>query len=289
MKKVSAMKANTFNRILVATDYTDLAENAVRTAASICRKHKATLILLHVVKFAPVDRTPEEYHLILDYTTEMKQAAKLELKHLGDRIRETYRIPVDEIVTYGEVPKEIARISHEMKPDLVVLGTHGASGFREWFIGTTAYRVIKHTKAAVLTIPGTGDWTTFRSVLFPMRLVPHDMEKYDHLRPILLQDHSILHVLGLSMEGEDERMSEVFDLEEQLEQRLEEDGVSFDVTYHHCRHYADEILKAAKEKEAGLVVITTSLDKHVSEFFVGPYSQQVINHAKVPVLAIRSE
>jgi nucleotide-binding universal stress UspA family protein len=282
------MEATSYKKLLVATDYTELSENAVNTASAICQKQNAALILLHVVKNAPVDWPQEEYHLTLDYTKEMKIAAKTELKRLGDHIRGTYKIPVDEIVAYGVVATEIVRTIEEIKPDLVLIGTHGASGFRRFFIGSTAYRVIKHTRFPVMTIPGTGDWTNFRNILFPIRLIPDALKKYDHIRPIIQKYNPTLHILGLTLESDADHMSEVFELEKELEGRLHDDQVDFNVTYRRCANFADKILEAAEEKMADLIVIIATMDKTKGEFFIGPFSQQILNHAKVPVLCIRT-
>jgi nucleotide-binding universal stress UspA family protein len=288
LKQLSVMEAISLKKILVATDYTELSENAVTTASAICQKHDAILILLHVVKNAPAYTPPEEYNPTLDYTKEMKIAARSELRHLGDRIRNQYKIQVDEIVSYGEVVKEILRIIHENNPDLVLIGTHGASGFRRFFIGSTAYRVIKYTKFPVITIPGAGDWADFRNILFPIRLIPDALKKYDVIRPIIRKNSSTLHILGLTMESGIDKMNDVFELEEELEGRLQEDQVTFDVSYHRCNNYADKILETAEEKMADLIVIIATMDKTKGEFFIGPFSQQILNHAKVPVLCIRT-
>jgi nucleotide-binding universal stress UspA family protein len=282
------METTSFKKILVATDYTELSENAVTAASSLCQRQNASLILLHVVKNAPADAPQEEFHLTLDYTREMKTIAKNELKNLAESIRNKYGIGVEEIVSYGEVVKEINRIVQEKNPDLVLIGTHGASGFRRFFIGSTAYRVIKHTRFPVMTIPGEGDWTKFRNILFPIRLIPDALKKYDYIRPILRKDHSTLHLLGLTTDSEMNEMNEVMGLEEKLEARLQEDQVDFNITYHRCTNYADKILEVADEKSPDLIVIIATIDKTKGEFFIGPFSQQILNHAKVPVLCIRS-
>ncbi len=282
------METFAYRNILVATDYSDLSENAVVTASAICRKQKATLTLLHVVKDAPEYTPMAEFHPAQNYTAEMKQAAKAQLHHLGDRIREEFSIPVDEIVAYGEVVKQIVKTIETVHPDLVVIGTHGASGVRQFFIGSTAYRVIKHTRFPVLTVPGKGDWTTFRNILFPIRLVPDALKKYDIARPMIRTDDPFIHILGLSMESDPESVHGVFDLEEEMESRLTEDRVKFDVSFQRCHNYADKILEVAGKRHPDLIMIIATIDRSKGEFFIGPFSQQILNHATVPVLCVRT-
>ena len=55
-----------------------------------------------------------------------------------------------------------------------------------------------------------------------------------------------------------------------------------------CKNYAKKVLELAKKEKVDLIVINASLDYKWRQFFVGPYAQQVVNHAQVPVLSIRS-
>lgn len=271
---------------MAATDYTELSENAVRTASALCRKHDAELVLFHVVENAVAF---DEHHLDLDYLKELKNFSRSQMRSLGDKIRKEYQVKVSEIVSYGDVVKEIINAAQDAKPDLILAGMHGTSGFRRFFIGSTAYRLIKHTKFPVLTVPGEGDWTVFKNILFPVRLIPGALEKYDHIRPILRQDKSLLHVLGLTRDSSGDKLTDIVDLEHKLEARLNKDGVDFEMSYDHCHNYAECILETAEKKMADLIVISATLEFAFREFFIGPFSQQIISHAKVPVLCIRTE
>ncbi|HNW77085.1 MAG TPA: universal stress protein [Bacteroidales bacterium] len=283
------MEAASFQKILVLTDYSELSENAVTTAAAICQKHQATLILLYVLRDVEMEIPVDMHHLVMDYTKEMKLAAMTELKHLGDRISEEYKIEVSEIVAVGDVVRQIVKTVKEYNPDIVLIGSHGASGFRRFFIGSTAYSVLKHSTFPIMIIPGKGEWSHFRNILFPIRNIPNALEKYDPIRPILHKDQSTLHILGLSPESETSHEYELFGLEEKLEKRLQEDGVTYEVSYHRCANYADIILKKAEEKNIDLIVIIATLDMKLKEVFIGPFAQQIINHAKVPVLCIKAK
>jgi nucleotide-binding universal stress UspA family protein len=140
-----------------------------------------------------------------------------------------------------------------------------------------------------MTIPGEGDWTGFRNILFPVRLVPNPLESYDVVRPIVRMNGSSLMILGLTLDSDTDKMKDVMVLERSLEERLRADGAPFEVTYGHCHHYAEKILEAADEKNADLIVVPDTLDHAFREFFIGPVAQQVIHHAKVPVLCTWSQ
>ncbi|MDP4280833.1 MAG: universal stress protein [Bacteroidota bacterium] len=281
------METILYEKILVATDYTDLAENAVKTASVLCQQHDAELVFLHVVRDVPAYTPDFEFNPTQNYTKELKIAAQSEIKRFGDNIRKEYNIDVEEVVAYGEVVEEIVKSVEEKHPDMVLVGTHGASGFRRFFIGSTAYRVIKHTRYPVMTIPGKGDWTDFKNILFPIRYIPDALKKYDCIRPIIQRNKPILNILGLTLESESDKMEKVFRLEEELEKKLKEDKVNFNVAYRCCDNFADEILEVADKKKVDLIVIVATLDKSKGEFFIGPFSQQILNHAKVPVLCVR--
>lgn len=274
-----------YRKIMAATDYTELSDNAVQTAAAICQQQGATLVLIHVVESAvPL----EMYGFELDYTTTMKKAEKIHLHNKANELRQQYAIPVEEYAGFGDVVTEILRRAELDHPDLIVVGTHGSSGFRRFFIGSAAYRLVKHTTCPVLTIPGQGLISSFRRILFPIRLGTDPVAKYDHIRPLVLSNHATLLLYGLTTDEDVSRLNEVIDREGMLEEKLNEDRVDYEIAFDHCHNYADYILNRAAETKADLIVITASLDHTIKEFFIGPFAQQVLNHAGIPVLSVRN-
>jgi len=274
-----------YRKIMAATDYTELSDNAVQTAAAICQQQGATLVLMHVVESAvPL----EMYGFELDYTTTMKKAEKSHLHNKANELRQQYAIPVEEYAGFGDVVTEILRRAELDHPDLIVVGTHGSSGFRRFFIGSAAYRLVKHTTCPVLTIPGQGLISSFRRILFPIRLGTDPVAKYDHIRPLVLSNHATLLLYGLTTDEDASRLNEVIDREGMLEEKLNEDRVDYEIAFDQCHNYADYILNRAAETKADLIVITASLDHTIKEFFIGPFAQQVLNHAGIPVLSVRN-
>jgi len=161
------METIPFTKILVATDFSELSENAVKTAALMCQMQNATLIMVNVIEDIVLYSQPEISYLIVNHLPEMKGAAKTRLKRMGNKIRKKYNIKVSELVTIGDISTEICKKAQEKNPNLIIVGTHGTAGFRRFFIGSTAYRVIKNSLIPVMTVPGHGDWTSFKRILFP--------------------------------------------------------------------------------------------------------------------------
>ncbi len=168
------------------------------------------------------------------------------------------------------------------------MGTHGASGLREFFIGSNAYAVIKNTSVPVLTIPGKKKIKEFKKILFPIRAVGGIIDKYEFIEPIIEKNNAELVILGLSLNGEQFNAAEKKAETLELGRRLSANETAFKSAFHVCRNYAKKVLEVARKEKVDLIVINASLDYKWRQFFIGPYAQQVVNHSKIPVLSIRT-
>jgi nucleotide-binding universal stress UspA family protein len=281
------METTTYKNILATTDFSDLSENAIKTAAYMGQRQNARLILLHVIENPFLHETTPSTLWEMNYYPDLLVSARKNLKRVGNNIRRKYNIKVSEIITYGDVAIEICQAAKKNITDLIIMGTHGISGFRRFFVGSSVYRVIKHSPCPVMTIPAEGDWITFKKILFPVRYIPDALEKYDYIRPIIRKNDSILYILGLTKDKPNDQVIDIFALVNQLDDELREDQVRSETSYSICDDFAAKVLETSESKEVDLIVLTSTLDFKIKEFFIGPYSQQIINQAKIPVLAIR--
>ena len=273
--------------ILAPTDFSETSVNALHTAAAIAQRHQAQLTLLHVVN---ANMLPYGHIDVLPITAQTIEVMCDEYQHglddLQKSLSEQFGINVKTIGSNGQVTAEICRVAAEH--DLIVMGSHGASGFREFFIGTTAYDVVRYAPCPVLTVPPGREWTSFSKVIFPVRNVTQPLEKYAFLRKIIRQNPSEMIVLGVP---ENDTANATHLVEENIRQLQSE--LNFDQVT--CRfemlepggNPAANVLQNAQTHGADLIAITANLDHPVKNFFVGPYAQQIVNHAPIPVLSIR--
>lgn len=139
-----------YQHILMATDFSDGAPQAVQRAVELAQHYQARLTLLHVVESFPiVDSTygpimPFE----IDLTEQMVAAARTRIDALGEQLSVP---PERRLVEVGSPKVEIVRIAEVQGVDLIVVGSHGRHGVG-LLLGSTASSVIHHAGCDVLAV-----------------------------------------------------------------------------------------------------------------------------------------
>lgn len=281
--------ALSIQRILVPLDFSEASLNALETAIAIANRHNASIVLLHVI-----DNTP--YFIASDgaifpaYGTlgELTESVLKQMDRVMRTISGAQGISFSARTEVGYVASTVARVATEERAEIIVMGTHGASGLRELFIGSNAYSVIKLAHVPVLTVPPGRRWEHFKKILFPIRPVVGCLDKYDFVRKIIRKNNAEMCVLGLA-HSEGDEVSTVTDAVDYLKSNLDEDEVRNSISFYVGSDFAGEVLYKAIEINTDLIVITASLDRTVRNFFVGPFTQQIVHHARFPVLSIKPD
>ncbi len=140
-----------FQKILIATDFSDCSEEACAYALDLARKFDASLLVLHVIN-EPVDlRGFYVPHISFDQLEkEIAEGAATMLETFcKENLQDFNRY--SSLVVSGVPYEEINRIAQEQSFDLVVIGTHGRSGLDHLIFGSTAERVVRSAPCPVLT------------------------------------------------------------------------------------------------------------------------------------------
>jgi universal stress protein A len=148
-----------FRRILVTTDFSASSLVAIPAAAELAAHFGAELLLVHVL---PVD-TPTPWDIppyadfglaalpLPEYETQVRQEVERRLDQVAAK-QVPEGVSLRAIVGRGDAASEVARIAASEKADLVVIATHGWSGWRHLVFGSVAERVLRETTCAVLSI-----------------------------------------------------------------------------------------------------------------------------------------
>lgn len=133
-----------FQAILVATDFSPLAEQAVARGALLAQQHKASLHLLHVlspVAWKMFGKALFEHPLVSE--KRLYESAQKRLSDVADACRARYAIPVQCSVEAGRPHEQIAAYVNLHAIRLTILGPHAGNVVRDLFIGSTAKRLLR--------------------------------------------------------------------------------------------------------------------------------------------------
>jgi nucleotide-binding universal stress UspA family protein len=268
-------------KILVPVDLSETSLNALETAVAIAKKNDAVIHLLNVVekKFSIYE---ESGFQSTDYLTNSSDV----LTALAGAIFHSNEIKPKLFQEEGNVTDIIIKVSLQQKSDLIVMGTHGASGYRDSFMGTNAYTVIKHSCCPVLTVPPKKKYLSFKKILFPIRPVSGALMPYDVVCRFLSHPCS-MDVLGLSyrsMERETNVLDKIID---EIKNKLEPDKVNVNSSWNTGNAIAEDILVQAQKNNSEMIVVTSVLDVATKPDFIGPHTQKILHNSKVPVLSIK--
>jgi nucleotide-binding universal stress UspA family protein len=191
------MEKQDISKVLVPVDFSPASTNALETAIAICKRQLATITLIYVVENSYLLFPPAAGGAVAGVLPRLIKDANENLSNLAKQLRLKHDVVINHIVQSGNPADSICQWAFRKNISLIVMGTHGASGLREFFLGSNAYRVVKNSPCPVMTIPDNNKWLNFRKILFPIRMVPHALEKYDHIRPIARKNGSAILVAVL--------------------------------------------------------------------------------------------
>jgi nucleotide-binding universal stress UspA family protein len=278
------------SKILIPVDFSDTSLLAIKHGAFLAKYTKGDVYLIHVIPKQYEHYAVIEQPMHVDNPTNYETNASNKLNELADSIRSEYGVSVNTIVSLGNPTKEIINASKEINANLIVMGTHGYSPLEELVIGSNTLKVITKSTCAVMTMSEKASRLGYKNILMPIDTSGHSRQKVNYtieLSKIFSAHLHVVALLGTDDENEKGGMELVMN---QIKKMAGDKSVTCTTeTIHNAKNRADATIKHAEKIKADLIVIMTDQEAEISGFFLGPYSQQIIHRAKVPVIAITPE
>lgn len=282
------METHKINRILIPVDFSETGLLALKHGAFMARLFKADLYLLFVVEIidfpfnlnTPVLITAHDYNAIEKSATDKLESIAADLKREGV-------INVISIVTRGRVISGIKEAAETNKIDIIVMGTHGAKGFDEYFIGSNAHKTVTISPCPVITIQKHATSMGFKNIVMPIDNSLHSRQKVNMVIDIAAKYGSEVHILGLINSNEDIDEKKFAIKIDSVEDVLKKAGISYLRKIVKGQNLAVTAMEYSKEVNADLIVIMTEHESDLTGMFLGPFSKQIINHSSIPVMSIR--
>jgi nucleotide-binding universal stress UspA family protein len=266
------------NKILVPTDYSKASTNALEFALTIAASNNASLQILHV------NDTVSEFD-----DNSSTEKSELICEAMAGNFQQSHGVKTEIIFTEGIVGHAIVKTIFENKVDLVIMGSHGKAGYRDLFIGSNSYYTIKRATCPVLLIPEHDDWGEFCKVLLPIRQALFSPILFEFIENLTRHNTKkcLLQIVEIGpVEKKTGTTAALSKAIQEVNIKNKKNKIEISLSNGKSKDIAEFVLQRARTINADLIVIPQGMDLVSNPFFVGPFSQKIINHAKSPVLSL---
>jgi nucleotide-binding universal stress UspA family protein len=151
--------------VLVPTDFSDVANNALHFALKFAQKANAKVSVLHVTHIPVVDASfPAEVYET--FMTEIEVTTKNNFKKLEETYLKNSGIDYEIFTVMGFVNDEVKEFAEKNNIDLIIMGTTGASGIKEVLVGSNASSVVARSHVPVLVIPPSSTYHDLKNIVY---------------------------------------------------------------------------------------------------------------------------
>jgi nucleotide-binding universal stress UspA family protein len=271
-------------RILVPTDFSEQAEYALRVAAQIAKQNNSEIILLHMLELphqagdalGSGHQIPE----IMFY----KDKAISKLEDLMD-VDYLEGVNVSEIIQFEKAFDGILAVSKKNNVDLIVIGSHGTSGFQEMFIGSNTEKVVRFSEVPVLVIKNRNDDFKASNFVFASDFSDEIKKPFAQLVDFAKSFDADLSLVMINTPNS-------FKPTHVAEKIMNDFMKDFNYPKYTLHIYNDVnvekgILNFSNSMNADLIGMCTHGRTGFAHFFNGSISEDLVNHAVRPVITFR--
>jgi nucleotide-binding universal stress UspA family protein len=278
------MNRQTNNNILVPTDFSEVADCALKHAIAVAKAYKNEITLLYIVEDGFLGGIFNKSQSDI-----MKDAIETKLNVKAQEIERETKIKVSTRVELGKVYKTIAEIANSEKYDSIIMGSHGASGL-EQIVGSNASRTIQYAEVPVVVVKSTElGIEGYKKIVMPFDLTIESKQKLEWGINIAQKFDSEIHIVYSKSDDEylDAKMKANIALVKHTLQDHKVKYVMYEFNDSVLDNFANEIHNYANIIKADLIVAMTHTEKGISEMIIGTLTQQLVNRANdVAVMCI---
>jgi len=271
-------------KILVPTDFSDHAYYALKVASQIAKKNDGEIILLHMLELPSQAGDAIGSGHELPEIMLFKNSAINKLEELMDDDC-LEGLKVSEIVQFELAFDGIMKVSSKNDVDLIVMGSHGASGFKEMFIGSNAEKVVRNSEIPVLIIKKDAGEFNVNKFVFAS-------DFSDEIKKPFTKVVEFANKFGAELELAMINTPSNFKPTHIALEVMKKFTSDFNINNYTVNIYNDVnvetgILNFANHINADLIGVSTHGRKGIAHFLNGSISEDLVNHSKRPVVTFK--
>jgi nucleotide-binding universal stress UspA family protein len=299
-------------------DFSFHSNQALQYARSFARQFNSRLIFIHVVEAFPIDYLVglKTASAVNDW---LLQQSRVRLRKVASQFAAAGRSASESMVTFGRPFQEIVKAAKEREVDLIILATHGYTGFKHIQLGSTAERVVRYAACPVLVVradtsaagdnlesrgsdkrKGAAQPFNLQNILVPVDFSPRSAKALEYALPMAKQFQAnlvLLHVVhpGYLAANDEYTVYDYPELIDEVRRAAEKQlGALAGSIRKQCRvttaietgHPGNFIVETAKMLGIDLIIISTHGRTGIKRAFLGSTAEFVVRYAPCPVLAM---
>jgi len=260
--------------IIVPYDFSDCATDALRVAAKIARKINATIDIVHV------------YEQFTDFSVK-NQSIRDEINEKMDKVPDLdflQGIELRKFMLRQMGITEIFKNEQLHDADLIVMGSHGASGLRG-IVGSNTQKIVRISPMPVLVIKHRMEDFNIQDVVYASNFSDADIQKFNTFRPLFEVFEPKIHLVKINTPKNFERTEESTKNLDSFLQKTDLDN--YTATIYNDLTIEEGILNFSRSIDADMVAMATHGRTGFFHVVNGSLTEDIVNHTTFPVLSVK--
>lgn len=268
-------------KIIVPIDFSSDSINALEFAITFANIIGTEIRMVHVKK----SKNFEVPFYFKDFAMSVNKSLDDFMKILIDKYKPMVKNRIDYKIREGSIYKEITNQAKYDDAYMVIMGTHGVSGFEELWIGSNAFRVVSKTPCPVITLRNGFVNKATHKIVMPIDMSFDSRKKVPYVTELALSLNATVSILGVTEINASDIITKLTTYCSQVEEYMKDKGVKCSTKTLSGDNITDITIDFAKGINAELIAINIEQIANTA-FWLGPYAQQMVNHSPIPVLSI---
>jgi len=277
---------NLISTLLVAVDFTEKSNNAVRMAVHIAARHEARVILFHnITNHTIIDRTGKQV-IGADIIDENHKKTVQALADIETSLQTQYPdLEFKTIIKNDSLVHGINNIIGNEDVDLVICGSSGQQNFAQLLLGSLSYQILTEVNCSVLLVPEKCSKYSFDKILFPVRVLEDLTDKIELSVAIAKKNKGIISLLGISNEDDILKIREAY---QRIKKNLAIRSQEYDSQFLLTHDKATQISKFSQDDNADIIILNYKDEDSWKSFFLENFFKQIINYTDIPLLFLKN-
>lgn len=274
-------------KIIVPTDFSDQATQALKFAVDIATQSRGEILLVHVVDLPIIKDSIIATSLYVDDSIVKDSTAKAQKSF--DKLLARYKdseVTIKTTVEYGNTTMATLKLVETKKADLVVMGTKGASGLKEIFVGSNTEKIVRGAKVPVISLPKASKISTVKNIVFPNSLREENEALTLKVKDLQNFFKATLHIVYVNTPAIFKRDYETIGRLNSYAKRYM--FKNYKIHVYNDLSEQDGTMNFASDVGADIIAMGTHGRQGLAHLFSGSVAEDVVNHVNCPIWTFRS-